>query len=160
MAMIPQMQRIAVEDNGWLTEEEVVDCIAVSQSLPGIVAINMATYIGKKIGGFAGALCATAGVALPSFVIICIIVMLLENIAYTPWLTGAFSGVKAALCGLLFVTIISLGKGILKSPFDWILMLGALAAVAFAKVNAVLVILAAAVIGVIRYAIRERRKSQ
>ena len=51
LAMIPQMQQLAVEDHHWMTDEEVVDCIAVSQSLPGVIAINMATYIGRKLYG-------------------------------------------------------------------------------------------------------------
>ena len=147
--MIPQMQRIAVEDNKWLTDEEVIDCIAVSQSLPGIVAINMATYIGRKMAGFPGALCATVGVGLPSFVIICIAVLLLDNLSDNPWIVGAFAGVKAAICGLLIVTVVKLGKPVLKSPFHWIMMIAALAAIAFARVNAVWVILAAALAGII-----------
>ncbi len=149
MAMIPQMQRIAVEDNKWLTDEEVIDCIAVSQSLPGIVAINMATYIGRKMAGFPGALCATVGVGLPSFVIICIAVLLLDNLSDNPWIVGAFAGVKAAICGLLIVTVMKLGKPVLKSPFHWIMMIAALAAIAFARVNAVWVILAAALAGIL-----------
>ena len=149
MAMIPQMQRIAVEDNHWLTEEEVIDCIAVSQSLPGIVAINMATYIGRKMAGFWGALCATIGVALPSFVIIIVAVLLLDKVDANPWVDGAFVGVKAAICGLLLVTAISLGRQVIRTHVQLLLMMAALAAVAFGGINAVWVILAAAILGIV-----------
>ena len=149
MAMIPQMQRIAVEDNHWLTEEEVIDCIAVSQSLPGIVAINMATYIGRKMAGFWGALCATIGVAFPSFVIIILAVLLLDKVEHNPWVDGAFTGVKAAVCGLLIVTAISLGRQVIRTHVQFLLMLAALAAVAFGGINAVWVILAAALLGIV-----------
>ena len=149
MAMIPQMQRIAVDDNGWLTDEEVIDCIAVSQSLPGIVAINMATYIGRKMAGFWGAVCATVGVALPSFVIIILAVLLLDRVEHNPWVDGAFIGVKAAVCGLLIVTAISLGRQVIRTHVQFLLMLAALAAVAFGGINAVWVILAAALLGIV-----------
>ena len=85
MAMIPQMQRLASEDNRWLSREEVVDCIALSQSLPGIIAINMATYIGRRICGVRGAVAATTGVVLPSFVIILAAVLVMARIG------GAFA---------------------------------------------------------------------
>ena len=54
MAMIPQIQQVVVKDKGWLSEEEMVDCIAVSQSMPGVIAINSATYIGRKTNGVSG----------------------------------------------------------------------------------------------------------
>ena len=149
MAMIPQMQRIAVEDNGWLTREEVIDCIAVSQSLPGIVAINMATYIGRKMAGFRGALCATLGVALPSFVIIILAVLLLDNVDKNPWIDGAFTGVKAAVCGLLIVTAISLGRQVIRTHVQFLMMVAAMVAVAFGGVNAILVIIGAALLGIV-----------
>ena len=77
MAMIPQIQQVVVKDKGWLSEEEMVDCIAVSQSMPGVIAINSATYIGRKTNGFSGAAAATTGVIAPSFLIIILIVSFL-----------------------------------------------------------------------------------
>ena len=157
-AMIPQMQHRAVEEHGWLTDEEVVDCIAVSQSLPGIIAINMATYIGRKLYGMKGAVCATVGVVIPSFVIISLIVLVLGAIGENPWLQGAFLGVKAAVCGLILVSAVRLGRQVLRTPFQWVLMLGALAAIAFAGINAVWVILAAALLGIIYSSIRSGKE--
>ena len=148
-AMIPQMQQIAVEEHHWLTDEEVLDCIAVSQSLPGIIAINMATYIGRKLHGFKGAVTATVGVVLPSFIIITLAVLVLGAIGDNKWVEGAFVGVKAAVCGLIFVSACRLGKQILRTPFQWIMMIAAFAAIGFFGVNAVWVILGAAVIGII-----------
>lgn len=157
-AMIPQMQQLAVEEHHWLTDEEVVDCIAVSQSLPGIIAINMATYIGRKLYGFRGAVCATIGVVLPSFVIISLAVLVLGTIGENPWIRGAFLGVKAAICGLILVSAIRLGRQILRTPFQWVMMLGSLAAIGFAGINAVWVILAAALLGIIYSSIRSGKE--
>ena len=156
-AMIPQMQQVAVDDHHWLTEEEVVDCIAVSQSLPGIIAINMATYIGRKLYGLKGAVTATIGVVLPSFIIISLAVLVLGAIGDNPWLAGAFVGVKAAVCGLILLSAIRLGKMILKTPFQWVMMIGALAAVGFFNINAVWIILAAVVLGNIYTMVRGRQ---
>ena len=154
LAMIPQMQQIAVEEHHWLTEEEVVDCIAISQSLPGIIAINMATYIGRKLYGVRGAALATTGVVLPSFVIIILAVLVLGAIGENPWVSGAFLGVKAAVCGLILVSAIRLGKQILRTPFQWGMMIAAFAAIGIFGVNAVWVILAAAVLGIIYISVR------
>ena len=158
LAMIPQMQQLAVEDHHWMTDEEVVDCIAVSQSLPGVIAINMATYIGRKLYGLRGAVCATIGVVLPSFVIITLAVLVLGAIGENPWLAGAFLGVKAAICGLILVSAIRLGRQILRTPFQWVLMLGSLAAIGFAGINAVWVILAAALLGIIYGSVRSGKE--
>lgn len=162
MAMIPQMQRLASEDNRWLSREEVVDCIALSQSLPGIIAINMATYIGRRICGIRGAVAATTGVVLPSFVIILAAVLALGQIGDNPWLAGAFLGVKAAVCGLILVTAVRLGRQILRSPFHWVLMIGSLIAIGFLGINAVWVVLAGALAGIIRCLIvtREEKPGQ
>ncbi len=158
MAMIPQMQQLAAEDHRWLTQEEVVDCIAVSQSLPGVIAINMATYIGRRVCGFAGAVAATIGVVLPSFVIIILAVLVLGQIGDDPWVSGAFLGVKAAICGLILVTAFRLGRQTLHSVFGWILMICSLAAIGVFGISAVWVILGAAVLGIAFSLIREKIK--
>ena len=149
MAMIPLIQNIVVDKKGWLSEEEAVDCIAVSQGLPGVIAINMATYIGRKMKGMAGALCATAGVILPSFIIIILVVELLEGFGDQPWLHGALKGIKAAATGLIAYSAYKMGKKVLSGPFQWILALGSFAAVAVFGINAVWTILAGIFLGIL-----------
>ena len=149
MAMIPQMQQLAAEDHRWLTQEEVVDCIAVSQSLPGVIAINMATYIGRRVCGFAGAV---------ADVIIILAVLVLGQIGDDPWASGAFLGVKAAICGLILVTAFRLGRQTLHSVFGWILMICSLASIGVFGISAVWVILGAAVLGIAYSLIREKIK--
>ena len=155
MAMIPQMQRLASEDNRWLSREEVVDCIALSQSLPGIIAINMATYIGRRICGVRGAVAATTGVVLPSFVIILAAVLALGQIGDNPWLAGAFLGVKAAVCGLILLSAFRLGKQILRTPLQWALMIASFVAIGIFGINAIWVILGAAILGILVNALRK-----
>ncbi|MBQ9972186.1 MAG: chromate transporter, partial [Firmicutes bacterium] len=93
LAMLPLIQKMAVDDYKWLTEEEMVDCVAVTQAMPGVIAINTATYIGYKRRGFAGALFSTLGVILPSFMIIICAVLLLSTIGENKYVDSAFTAI-------------------------------------------------------------------
>ena len=163
-AMIPQIQQVATEEKGWLTEDEMLDCIAMGQSLPGVIAINIGTYVGYRQRGLAGALAATIGVVLPAFLSILILVAVLGAIGDNPWVAGAFTGIKAAVCGLLIVTSVKLllqmckgrdGNYAPKSHvvFTVIMSVLSLVAVGFFGITAVLVILAGIVIGIVYYRI-------
>lgn len=158
--MIPQLQHVVVNEKGWLEEDEMIDCIAISQALPGIIAINAATYIGMKVRGFKGALSATLGVIVPSFVIIILIVTVLDSIGGNTYIQGAFTGIKAAVCGLILVTVVRMGKKILRSVFAWILAVIAFIAIIAFGINAIWVILVGAVIGVIYNAVRAGKEVQ
>lgn len=160
MAMIPQLQHVVVKEKGWLADDEMIDCIAISQALPGIIAINSATYIGMKVKGFRGALSATLGVITPSFVIIILVVTVLDSIGDNSYIQGAFTGVKAAVCGLILVTVIKMGKKILRSVFAWILAILAFIAIVFFGINAIWAILVGAVLGVIYTALKLRGKKK
>lgn len=159
MAMIPQLQQIFVKDKGWLTEEDMIDCIAVSQALPGVIAINSATYIGLRRKGSFGAVAATLGVVTPSFAIIVLAVSFLGFIGENSYIQGAFTGIKAAVCGLILVTAVRLGKQILKSAFQWILAALALIAIGVFGVTAIWVIVAGAVLGILYHVITLKRKA-
>lgn len=153
LAMVPQIQDTVVNRKKWLDSTEMLDCIAIAQSLPGIVAINTATYVGYRKHGVSGAAAATAGVALPAVLAIIIAVALLGQIGDNKYIEGAFTGVKAAVVGLIFVTAVSLfkqntkGKSKKNIVFDVILCLAAFAAVILANISVVIVIAMAIVIG-------------
>ena len=171
-AMIPQIQHVATVEKGWLDDEEMLDCIAVGQSLPGVIAINIATYVGYRKRGIAGALAATFGVVLPAFVSILILVAILGAIGDNRFVAGAFMGIKAAVCGLLIVTSIKLlmqmcGRGpgasrVKRSRvvFTVIMAIASLLAVAFFGITAILVIVAGIVIGIVYYRIESMKSSQ
>lgn len=158
MAMIPLIQGIVVEQKKWMTEEEAVDCIAVSQGLPGVIAINMATYIGQKKKGIPGAVCATAGVILPSFIIIIAVVKLLGTIGDSAYVHGALKGIKAAATGLIAYSAYKVGKKVLTGPFQWVLALAAFAVITFLEVNAVWAIIGGIVCGLIYTKIKDNRQ--
>jgi len=148
MAMIPQIQQVVL-DRKWLDEEELLDCLAVSQSLPGVIAINASTYIGKRQAGLAGAAAATLGVVMPSFVIILLAVTLLDSIGENSYVLGAFTGIKAAVCGLILVTAVRLAKQNLKNLFQWIIAAAAFVAIGIFGITAIWVIIAGIIAGVI-----------
>lgn len=158
MVMLPLIQNIVVEKKGWMSEEEAVDCMAVGQSLPGVIAINMATYIGRQKKGFLGALCATAGVVLPSFLIIILVVELLNSLGDNEYLSGALIGIKSAATGLIGYSAYKMGKKILKGPFSWLLAGGAFVAIVWKGISAVWVILIGIVFGLLATKWRTDRK--
>ncbi len=158
MVMLPLIQNIVVEKKGWMTEEEAVDCIAIGQSLPGVIAINMATYIGRQKKGLLGAFCATVGVILPSFLIIILIVELLAHIGESSYVSGALTGIKAAATGLIGYSAYKIGKKILKGPFSWLLAIGAFVAIVWKGISAVWVIVAGIVFGLLATKCRLVRK--
>ena len=147
--MLPLIHKLVVDDKKWLSEEETVDCLAISQSLPGVIAINSATYIGKRRCGLAGAVAATLGVIMPSFVIIIAVVSLLGTIGGNDVVEGAFVGVKAAVCGLIIVSAVRLGKKVLKGPLSWSLAIIAFVVIAVFDINAIWPIIIGAIAGVI-----------
>lgn len=101
--MIPLI-REDVLSSGWLTEEHFLDLVAVSESTPGPIAVNMATFVGSSQGGFLGALAATLGVVLPSFIIILIIASLARTLLKRPVVQASLLGVRPVIVGLVLAT--------------------------------------------------------
>ena len=158
MAMVPLIQGIVVDEKHWMTEEEAVDCIAVSQGLPGVIAINMATYIGHQKKGIPGAVTATLGVILPSFIIIILIIKILSGIGDNRFVNGALTGIKAAATGLIMFSAYKLGKQVLKGWFQVALALCAFAAIVLLDVNAIWPIVGGIILGLIYTKFRPENK--
>ena len=93
---------------GWLTEEEMLNMIAVAESTPGPIAVNMATFVGSAHGGFFGALLATLGVVLPSFFIILIIAALIQNLLKYAGVKAFLGGIRPCIVGLILATAITM----------------------------------------------------
>lgn len=149
MAMVPIIERVICDEKKWLSKDEMLDCIAVSQSMPGVIAVNAATYVGKRRGQLPGAVAATLGVIVPSFVIICLIVVFLGRLAGNPHMEGAMKGIKAAICGLIAVTCIRLGKQAFHGWFPWAMGIGAFILIVVFKVTVVWIIAGSAVLGIL-----------
>ena len=111
-AMIPFV-REQVLVHGWLTEEELLNMIAVSESTPGPIAVNMATFVGSEQAGILGSAAATLGVVLPSFIIILVISALLKNFLKYKGVGAFLSGVRPCVVSLILGTAITLFLSIL-----------------------------------------------
>ena len=157
--MLPLIHKLVVDDKKWLDEDETVDCLAVSQALPGVIVINSATYIGKRLCGLTGSLAATLGVIMPSFIIIIAVVTLLGSISGNPAVDGAFMGIKAAVCALVVVSAVRLGKKIIKGPFQWALAIIAFVMIAVFDITALWAIILGAVAGILYQIIKLNRRS-
>ncbi|MBO5668682.1 MAG: chromate transporter [Lentisphaeria bacterium] len=149
LAMLPVIEETFVNKKKLLTAEELLDVVAITQTVPGIIAANAAVSIGMKIAGFAGALAALAGAVLPSFVIILIIAMLFpalspDNVYYL----GAFAGIRAGVTGLIAATALKIGKKTLTGRFE-VIAAAILLAAALYGVNPGFIIVTAVVSGVI-----------
>ncbi len=160
MAMLPLIQKAVVEDRKWLGDEEMIDCLAVSQSLPGVQVVSCAAYVGKRQCGITGSIAAAFGVTLPSFLIIIAVVTLLGAIGDNSYVNGAFTGIKAAVCGLIVLSACKMGKKVMKGPFQWVMALLALIAIGIFRINALWVIIAGIVVGIAALTIREKRSAE
>lgn len=158
-AMLPLMQ-YEVLANDWMSEEQLLNFIAVAESTPGPVAINMATYIGVQVGGIFGAICATLGVVLPSFVIILLVAKFYTKYKNSFVVKGCLTGLRPVVIGLIASAIISLGgevffpKGINLAAFDFtffcsLAIFAVVVVAAFKKVNPIFLIIGSAALGVL-----------
>jgi len=154
-AMLPMLIKEVVEKYKWTTEEELLDFFAISQSTPGIIAVNTATFIGMKYRGFKGALVATLGVISPSWLIITIIAKFLDLVKDNPMVESAFTGIRIVVVALILHSVIKMGKKAIKSPLDITLFTLGFLLVATKWLAPVYVIFIGALIGLIAFSIKE-----
>lgn len=148
IAMLPLLQNTLINEKKWFTKEEFVDIVAVCQSLPGVVAINMATYVGYKKKGLIGSIVSTFGVTIPSFVMILIIARFIRSLGDNSIAMGAMAGLRAAALGMVVVAIIQLMPAAIKNKWALLAAAAAFVLIAVLRVNTAYVILLFAVLGV------------
>lgn len=109
-AMLPILQREVVDTKKWVTNEELMDYYAIGQTTPGIIAINTATFIGRKNKGILGGIFATLGVVFPSLIIISIVAFSLANFSDSTILQSALAGIRVSVYILILQAVIKLSK--------------------------------------------------
>lgn len=159
-AMIPLIQREVVESKHWLTDDDILSIIAISESTPGPIAINMATFVGYRTAGVLGSLMATLGVVLPSFVIILLVTGVLEQFYHLKAVTYAFQGIRAGVLALILKALWSMYRQSPHNVMSYILMALAFVAVAFFGVSALPVIIVCAVVGLTVSLTKARRDTK
>lgn len=157
LAMIPLIEKETVSRQKWIDDEEMISIIAIAESTPGPIAVNSATYIGYKVGGFFGAVCATLGVVLPSFIIIILITLVLEQFMANEYVKYAFLGIRASVTILILNAALKLFKKVKKSIFNIVLLIAAFSIAFFlTNISTVYLILTGLIIGVIYYTLRDK----
>ena len=159
-AMVPLIQKEAVENKKWVSDEDILDIVAIAESTPGPIAINSATFVGYKTAGAMGSLCATLGVVMPSFIIISLIAVLLSEFATLKPVVYAFYGIRAGVLALVTKSLWTMYKKAPKGYAAMAISLLALIAVAFSGVNALFVIILRAFVGYVMSEIKRRRKAK
>ena len=157
LAMMPIMQRELIEKRGWLTEEELIDYFAIGQSTPGIIAVNVATFVGYKRLGWFGGIIGTLGVVTPSWVIIMLLAGAISSVDKYPLAQKALRGINVAVAALLTSVIVKFSKKTIKNVWNAFFMLAAFALIYFLKVQSVWLILAALVTGSLLTLYRQKR---
>lgn len=159
-AMIPLIQKETVEKHGWISDDDILDIVAIAESTPGPIAINAATFVGHKVCGFWGSFAATLGIVLPSFIIIYAISFVLRQFSEMRVIKYAFNGIRAGVLALILKALISMFRQCPKNLFAYTVAAAAFLAVAFLNINVILVILACAVAGLVYSFVAERRASK
>ena len=148
-AMLPLLERELVDKRHWTTMDDLRDYFSIGQCTPGIIALNVSTFIGEKKAGVVGALCATVGFLTGPITIILIIAAFLSNFADLEFVQHAFAGIRVCVCVLIFNTVLKLAK---KAIVDWktfLIFLAILLLAVFTDLSPVLFVLGAAVCGII-----------
>ncbi len=148
-AMLPIINKEAVERRGWVTQEEIMDYYAVSQCLPGLIAINTAVFVGDKLRGKRGGIVAALGIAFPSLVIIMVIAALLAPYMNHPIVQKAFIGVRIAVAALIIQSIATMWKKGVKDIFTLVTFIVALILSVLTDISIVLIIVCAVVFGIV-----------
>jgi chromate transporter len=115
-AMVPVVERELIKKRGWINMEEVMDYYAIAQVTPGVIAVNLSTFVGYKRKGPVGGVIATIGVVLPGICLITLVAICLGNFADLPAVRHAFAGIRVAVGALILDTVIKMVKGVFK---DW-----------------------------------------
>ena len=160
LTMLPMLEHELVEKRGWITEEELLDCYAIGQCTPGIIAVNTATFVGYKKSGIAGGIFGTLGMITPSILIITLVAAFLKEIMNNEYFRHAMMGVRGVVCALLLNTVINLGKKSLKKWLNWVICGVIFVLALFTKLPTVVLVLIAAAAGIIIDLIKEQSKKK
>ena len=161
-AMLSIIEDICVEKKNWITHDEMMNITVIAESTPGQIAINCATYVGYKKGKLPGAILATLGVAVPSFVIIFVISMFLEGFLEIAWIAHAFQGIKLAVGILILDAALKMIRKMPKKRLQIGIMVAAFIVIILINVlelhlSSVVVMVTAALVSVAFFLVGERR---
>lgn len=160
LAMLPMLTEELSVKRQWVSRDELIDYFAIGQCTPGIIAVNVATFVGYKKQSVIGAVCATLGMIIPSILVITVLALFFSNFADTPSVKKAFSGINIAVAALLTKVVVTFIKKAVHNVFHALITAAAFTAVVFFRVHTVWIIAAGLVMGlsVYLYELRKLRR--
>jgi len=150
-AMIPLIEREIIQARGWLTLEQFIDVIAIAEMTPGPVAVNSATLVGFRTGGFWGSVVATAGVVAPSAIVVTALAAAMRRMKSVPWMDSFFRGVRPAVVSLIAYAGLSVARSAVASPESLAILVITLALLVKCKVHPILLVVLSAIAGALLF---------
>ena len=146
-AMIAILEEELVAKKNWITSQDMLDMLVIAESTPGVIAVNTATSVGYRLRGVWGAILATLGVVLPSFIIICGLSFVIELVQDNTWYKAAFKGVQACVIVLVLNAFIKMSKNIPRDWFNIVMLLAAFGVATFTNFSAIYLIIIGGALG-------------
>jgi len=157
LAMLPVIEKDIVEKNAMMSREDFLEYATLSQTLPGVIGVNCACFVGRRAAGIPGMLAASLGATFSAFVLMLVATIAVQYIPQTGRVAGAMACIRAASSAMILSAAFTLGAHNLKSVFAVILMLAAFLSVLWLSISTPLVVLAAGIVGYVykRFAVRK-----
>lgn len=154
-AMIPLIQKEAADRHKWMTDEEIMEIVAIAESTPGPIAVNAATFTGYHAAGVPGAVLATIGVVMPAFLVIAAVSSALTLVSGNQWVKWAFSGVRAGVLALIVKSLSGMYRQCPKNALSYVIAAGVFIAAGFFNASVLLLIVLCALLGLF-FSLRKR----
>ena len=159
-AMLPILEREVVTNHGWSTSEQMLDYYAIGQCTPGVIAVNVSTFVGFKTRGIMGAIVATLGIVFPSLVIITALASVLKMFQDNVYVSKAFAGIRVAVCALMASAVIKLANKAVSGVSTAIIAVASLLLEIFLGVSPIIIVASVVVFGIIMYFAFVRKKNE
>ena len=143
--MIPIIQKEVVEKKRWIEEEDFMDVLAISQSAPGLLAVNISIFLGYRLKGVKGSIVATLGSVLPSFLIILLIAMFFAGYQDNPTVIKIFKGIRPVVVSLIAVPVINMARKAKLNIYTGMLAVATALLVTFLKVSPIYILMVAGI---------------
>ena len=156
-AMFPLLEREYSKNKDYFDNDEMLDILAVAQSLPGMISINACILIGYRLCSYPGAFVAVLGLALPSLIVMSVISFFYVQFSSNPFVIAALKGIRVAVIALLVQAVIKLGKQGVKGLFGWTVAVAAFLFAIFSHIHLIFIIVASAVVGILYYYLSENQ---
>ena len=151
LTMLPMLKHELVENKNWVSEDDLLDYYAVGQCTPGIIAVNVSTFVGYKRKGIPGAVFSTLGMVSPSLIRVSVIAMFLQQFMDNQTVQHAVAGIKVVVCALMLNTVLTMGRKTLINKISVIMCATGFALAMFTPVPTVILVLIAGITGIILY---------